>query len=1413
MKRVLIAFLVFLIFLSSYLNINIVAYDEIPMEYTFELSLTDLEISDYIGDDGLVYQILYIQDTLLLDQPGVPQLPFIKKIIEIPYNAVDISVNLDSKDSRNYNNILVYPRPKTILSTDDEQFYKNNDIYTSNSCFPLSNIEIVNDGFMRGTRLIELNIFPVTYTPAEKILQYKNQLSVKIQWRLDDTVNPRTNLASDYSSLLSELALNYKDSVSTCSSEETDEGSVRFLDGEAILDTDVSCDYLIITSKQLFYENALLDFANYRATFTRYDVVVVKTDDIYNYFPNFSNPDYDHIFSIKDFITTAYFYWIKAPQYLLLLGNISEIPSYQLVYPSFVYIDYEEWYVCVDGADEWPDITMGRIPVNNVNDFTAIKEKIVYYEQEQLYEKPFEKKAISVAGGCKPDTPVRDYLIGDGFSVKVFADFEGDDGNDIVDAINNGQDIVYYSGHGSLSYWDLIGFLYSFSIDSVEDLHNQFFPIFLTTACDTADLNGDSLGKKIVLSNNKGGIAYYGATNEATRSADLYIIKEIFDESEYVLGDAVLFGEFKFAQDESSGAEQNKLYILIGDPGLRCFGYPVDSDLPDLTISSDGVNYNYTSQKLTISILNVGVSDVSNVLVNVYVLDESPNDDILFARIVLDDVPANGELQTITVENVLPPVVGQYFVYAYIDPFNDIDESFKLNNINGKRIIVYPLFKDIGNSGMNVSMNSNILYTYRSAFSDVNGDGFVDILIYGFMKITANPSQYPVSKLYINNANKTFSEDFDFTQYDIRQVYSAIFIDIDNDGDDDLYLSRLNGNKLLRNAGNGEFEMENLEYASNETIFGDIDNDGDLDIYTIEQEPPHNSFYINENGEFFYESPESRGVGDLNSGSFVCTPKFIDMNDDGAVDLLIVHSSTDSHNLKYYQNDGSGHFSLIKVFNDWDIYEILYDTTPRFALSDIDRDGYIDVLYEGQQENEYDGIHKLQLYQQSDGSFVDISNQHIIKTRTKAALPLFLELDNMVGQDILAKSYLCLEVELLKNSGKGFFMNFEEFDFYTQLVDIMAALDFDNDGDTDLLINSPTANPYNNEVRILLNQINNDNFVNIKPVGTQSNSDGIGCKIYVFSTSDDMIGYQEITSTSPAPLHFGLDPQCDSYNVYVYWPATNTWDSVVGVTPSQSLTIVEGTTDPELFAFIKCPTVAKKYNDVSFRGFAGGGSLNYCWFWDFGDNISSDSQNPIHQYNQLGDFNVTLTVADSGGSIVSCTRVLTVVREKPDVPFISSEKAIVDAYSPLNFTTNAASSTDNVQFQFDWIANGSRWYNDRWIEDGSHWYSEWSSYVPSGDILITSNTWSYFGIYHVSVRARDENGVKSEWSTPVVIKVTKYDVDEDGDVDPADVAQVKARYNEDPTSALNAPADVNLDGIINPVDAGLVEAAYGKQYF
>lgn len=126
------------------------------------------------------------------------------------------------------------------------------------------------------------------------------------------------------------------------------------------------------------------------------------------------------------------------------------------------------------------------------------------------------------------------------------------------------------------------------------------------------------------------------------------------------------------------------------------------------------------------------------------------------------------------------------------------------------------------------------------AWGDVDGDGDFDL----FAVSVPGPEGEPADRLWRNDGGR-FLEATDAAGLsvpaspDVAEELSmgASFVDLDDDGDVDLYVTRLGPNRLWRNRGDGTFEevAEELGLAdpswSVGAAWGDVDRDGRLDLY------------------------------------------------------------------------------------------------------------------------------------------------------------------------------------------------------------------------------------------------------------------------------------------------------------------------------------------------------------------------------------------------------------------------------------------------------------------------------------------------------------------------------------------------------------------------------------------------------
>ncbi|MCX6665222.1 MAG: FG-GAP-like repeat-containing protein, partial [Euryarchaeota archaeon] len=549
---------------------------------------------------------------------------------------------------------------------------------------------------------------------------------------------------------------------------------------------------------------------------------------------------------------------------------------------------------------------------------------------------------------------------------------------------------------------------------------------------------------------------------------------------------------------------------------------------------------------------------------------------------------------------------------------------------------------------------------------DINKDGYPDVYL------TGRPTPTTYGFLYLNNGNGTFTDITTAADVQCANVSGAVFGDVDNDGNTDLYISSGNGDHLFHNQGDETFtDITGVsgvsDVSSDEAIFGDVDNDGDLDLLVMKHQPPRTILFMNNGDGTFTNETNAHGLNALNSGEYVNCPRFVDLDNDGDLDLLVDHSSF----LIMYQNDGSGFFTpttlstLYRIDPPWFL--------PSFSVSDIDNDGDLDIIV-----RDYES--KITFLLQNDDHSFTVRTDLIFGRLLMYYPPfLFAEIDNNPGEDLLSVRGNWGEPSqaiLIRNSKTGLFKNYEYLPVNRDCSSLIpCVLDIDRDGDNDIIYgNYLYLEPL---IKVLKNQVNDQNWLDVQPVGRICNRDAIGTKVYIYSSQNELIGFQEVSSQRPVPLHFGLGGTEGPYDVVIQWPASEITDVLQQVSPAQLMTVTEGSTLSSLFVNAGRPYVAILGDPIHFRGVALG-EEPYTWHWDFGDNSISDSQNPYHNYTQTGVYTVTLTVTDSLGMIANDTTTATIT------------PLIADAHGPYTGTTGQSISFTGT------VTGGKRPYTWLW---------------------------------------------------------------------------------------------------------------------
>jgi PKD repeat protein len=221
------------------------------------------------------------------------------------------------------------------------------------------------------------------------------------------------------------------------------------------------------------------------------------------------------------------------------------------------------------------------------------------------------------------------------------------------------------------------------------------------------------------------------------------------------------------------------------------------------------------------------------------------------------------------------------------------------------------VYRNNGNGTFNELSTANLAKVSNSAaaWADFNNNGFLDIIITG--KDEANK---PITKLYINNGNSTFTEQINLN---IPGVFSGSIAlgDYNNNGFTDILISGATvssfdlGNpsnpitKIFRNNGNGTFtELASAQlkgiYKSS-MAWVDFDNDGliDISISGISETGIVSKIYRNNGNETFTEQTNI-SLKNISDGSLL----WADYDKDGRADVYITGYNGSTGVAKIFKN-------------------------------------------------------------------------------------------------------------------------------------------------------------------------------------------------------------------------------------------------------------------------------------------------------------------------------------------------------------------------------------------------------------------------------------------------------------------------------------------------------------------------------
>jgi len=477
-------------------------------------------------------------------------------------------------------------------------------------------------------------------------------------------------------------------------------------------------------------------------------------------------------------------------------------------------------------------------------------------------------------------------------------------------------------------------------------------------------------------------------------------------------------------------------------------------------------------------------------------------------------------------------------------------------------ISVFVLSAQISFTESSASQNLNVSHGTNTfvgglSFFDFNNDGWDDLT---FASQDGDPLYF-----YQNNNGTLSSVSLNLVDNlnDTRQVN---WVDIDNDGDNDLFVVSNNAsNRLYENDGSMNFtDITSSSGISTATMqswggsWGDYNNDGYLDLFLSNRDISNalqpNLLYRNNGNNTFTDVSSSAGISSSNHLSFCAS--FFDFNNDGWQDIYIANDRFTTSNI-LYKNNGNGTFSDVSASSNSNIIMDAMSTT----IDDYNNDGYLDIYITNTASGNYF------LRNNGDETFTNIASSTGTEFNSIAWGAVFLDADNDANLDLYVSGMRDgtngqLPSAFYENQGDGTFSIPSGAGFAADTAESYsnAIGDINNDGLPDISVLN--KEPDDNFLWMNTNTDGN-NWLKVSLEGNTSNRMGIGSWIEISLGGNKQYRYtlngEGYTSQNSGVEFFGLGNNTTIDYVKVTW-LSGVVDIINNVSSNQKLHIIESST-------------------------------------------------------------------------------------------------------------------------------------------------------------------------------------------------------------------------------------------------------------
>ena len=574
MKRILLT--LFMLYFPTFgygknikINNRITGYKTTIIDQTDHDVTIRFELGSFSIDEKTLnnqkYTSIRLTGASYLSNKSYPELPKVLVPLAIP-DTYQNEINVISAEHQLMNLGIPAPskgdiersvNPSSIPYTFADLYKKSANIIGKVLPFPTKAVNLSSPYRLRNIQGVNLTIYPFQYLAMQGLFKVTTKVDLKVSYKTASLKWLKSQCHMGLTNLFKTSFANW-DYQQKLVKHQTQRANTP-------------AGKILIVSGDQFLGDDLDNFAHWKRQLG-YQVKVVKISNV--------GQNYEQL---KSYIQSEYDL-NPLLAYVILVGDAEHVPYYKGTAGNAKNNEADPMYGLVDGNDSYPDIIVGRISVKNMSDLRNILSKSINYEKNPSHGEWY-RSALGIASdegtpsdGDRADL-LKDVLLASDEYDQVESLYDPDvKASHISEAINDGQSLINYIGHGYETAW-VTGF---FKNRHIESLNNGAkLPVIISVACVNGRFSypsSDSFAEKWLKvgqqGSPKGAVAIFASsTNQSwvpPTIGQLEISRLVASDAVYTVGSLMMSGSIAVLQDGSYSAKQTfQTWHIFGDPSLE----------------------------------------------------------------------------------------------------------------------------------------------------------------------------------------------------------------------------------------------------------------------------------------------------------------------------------------------------------------------------------------------------------------------------------------------------------------------------------------------------------------------------------------------------------------------------------------------------------------------------------------------------------------------------------------------------------------------------------------------------------------------------------------------------------------------------------------------------------------------------